>query len=321
MAGSVTYPWVMAQPAKLRNRIQLVLDRSWRALNGKSEPRAPKDAAVGALYRAVEQAHQEDPSRTLLDSYREIIGPPYGLNASSAAVLLGLLLAARNPQRAIEVSGQQTTPAQWIEQAFARRPGRHRFDEVALGAATLRFFDGDAQARWRAFLDDWEAEDRYDRQVKMARDATRRLQVDPLPPTLVLDCTRLKNDADQAARKLTEVRHRIDKWQDEMQRAQVQASVHHALKYGAKAARQESEMQQSDVASLERQSAEALLRALETPPCTLRPEEQAWQREASNCLTAHLDRLGIDDLVARIERLSRPMRQALFERLSQLMTP
>lgn len=43
------------------------------------------------------------------------------------------------------------------------------------------------------------------------------------------------------------------------------------------------------------------------------------QRAALERLTAHLDQLSLDDLIARIERLSEPMRAHLFQRLAPLM--
>ncbi len=73
-----------------------------------------------------------------------------------------------------------------------------------------------------------------------------------------------------------------------------------------------------DPTALDRANTEMLLRLLEDPPCTLKSDEAAWQCTAIERLTAHLDALSLDDLVARIQRLSAPMRAALFERLSQL---
>jgi hypothetical protein len=246
MADSVNYAWIQAQAVRLSNRVQALLGQSWQALDDKGRPRTPVAPEVLALYLVVEQAHQEDPGRTLLDSYRAVMAPPYGLNASSAAVLMGLLLGSRSPQRAIECAGQQIPPAQWIERAFSRRPGRQFFfDEAALGKAMLRSFDGDAEVRWRVFLDDWDAEERYDSMVQRARQAEEQRAVDPVPPTLALDYTRLKSAADQAAVSLAKTRHDLSRLQEEIERAVRETSVHHALKYGAKALEIAGQMQAS----------------------------------------------------------------------------
>jgi hypothetical protein len=114
IAGSVNYPWIQAQPTQLRNRVQAILDQGWQALSASGEPVVPRVPKVKALFQTLEQYHQRDPARTLLTSYRQLIAPPYGLNASSAAILLGLFLGLRHPQRAVDCDGQQALPADWM---------------------------------------------------------------------------------------------------------------------------------------------------------------------------------------------------------------
>lgn len=245
IAGNVNYAWIQSQPTRLRNRVLAVLGKSWEALNAHSEPTTPSTEAVKTLYERLQQAHQEDFGRSLLGTYRQLIAPPYGLNASSAAVLLGLLLGVRHPQRVIETKdGQQMLPAAWIEQAFSKRPGRHHFDEAALAEARLRFFDSDAESRWRALLDEWDRVERYDELVAYARKARDRLAADPLPPAVNEDYLRLQQRSDTAAARLNEAKHHLSVWQEQMQRAFTATSVHHALKFGAQAAARCKEMQQ-----------------------------------------------------------------------------
>ncbi len=245
IAGSVNYPWIQAQPTQLRNRVQAILDQGWQALSASGEPVVPRVPKVKALFQTLEQQHQRDPARTLLASYRQLIAPPYGMNASSAAILLGLMLGLRHPQRAVDCYGQQVVPADWMARAFSNRPGRYHFDEAALGAATLRFFDGDLEAEWRTFLDNWDAVERYDLCVAHARTAAQMLAIKPLPPSLAVDYHRLRLDAEQATVRLAELRHGINKWDHEIQRAHIQKSVPHALRYGAKVAQQANQMQAS----------------------------------------------------------------------------
>ncbi|MBK8638694.1 MAG: hypothetical protein IPN92_10560 [Chromatiaceae bacterium] len=78
-------------------------------------------------------------------------------------------------------------------------------------------------------------------------------------------------------------------------------------------------LEMGEISGLDRRTCEALLRTLDQPPCPLQPVERAWQQNTSSRLTTHLDQLGIDDLVARIESLSQSMRRTLFERLSRLI--
>ncbi len=245
IAGSVNYPWIQAQPTQLRNRVQAILGQGWQALSASGEPVLPRATKVKALLQTLEQRHQSDPTRTLLVSYRQLIAPPYGLNASSAAILLGLMLGLRHPQRAVECDGQQALPADWMAHAFSSRPGRYHFDEAALGTARLRFFDGDLEAEWRTFLDEWDSVERYDLRAGYSRKATQMMAIKPLPPTFALEYHQLRLDAEQGSLRLAELRHGINKCEEEIQRAHIQKSLPHALKVGAKAAQQAKELQAS----------------------------------------------------------------------------
>jgi hypothetical protein len=246
LGGQVTLPWIQLQPAKLKNRVDAVLMQSWQALSPSSgEPREPEHPELKALLARLQQAHQNDPARTLLTSYREVIAPPYGLNASSAAVLLGLLLALRDPQRVVVVGDEQLTPAQWLEQAFVTRPGRHQLDEAALAAATLCFFDADSETRWQAFIDQWSATEALQEQVKLSKEARQWREREPVPPSLAVDYQRLSSEADQAARRLLEAQHEINQWLEEIEQAVRRESVHHALRYGAAALHRQQSMSES----------------------------------------------------------------------------
>ncbi|MEA3642422.1 MAG: hypothetical protein VBE63_21120 [Lamprobacter sp.] len=247
LAGHVNLPWIQSQPPRLKNRIDAVLLSSWQALSDNTgEPCLPANPKIRSLCELLQQAHQNDSSRTLLASYRQLIAPPYGMNASSAALLLGLLLALRVPQRAVEAAGEQLTPAQWMTRAFVTRPGRHQLDEAALAVARLRFFDADAETRWRELLERWEATERLDLKVSLAAEAKNRLNVEPLPPTLAVEFQRLSSDADAAAATLTKAKFRVAAWERDIEQAHNKKSVHHALKFGAAASQERKKMLASD---------------------------------------------------------------------------
>ncbi len=248
MGAQVNLPWINVQPARLKNRTDAVMMQSWQALTSDTgEPRMPQQPGMAALLNRLQQAHQADPARTLLASYRKVIAPPYGLNASSAAVLFGLLLALRDPQRVVVVDGAELLPSQWMERAFITRPGQHQLDEAALGAATLRFFDADAETRWRQFIEGWSATEGLQEQVRLAKEAEQQRRREPVPPSLAVDYQQLSAQADQAARQLLEAEHEIGKWLDEIERAVRRESVRHALKFGAAAQQRHGAMSASGI--------------------------------------------------------------------------
>jgi hypothetical protein len=73
------------------------------------------------------------------------------------------------------------------------------------------------------------------------------------------------------------------------------------------------------VEHLDRYATEQLLQELHHPPCVLRPEEQAALAPMISRLTAHLDQMSVDELFARIERLSESQQRELLARLSDLL--
>lgn len=75
----------------------------------------------------------------------------------------------------------------------------------------------------------------------------------------------------------------------------------------------------ANIEHLNRHETEQCLQELRRPPCELRPEEQAALVPIINRLTAHLDQLSMDELFARIERLSEPQQRELLARLSAVL--
>ena len=74
-----------------------------------------------------------------------------------------------------------------------------------------------------------------------------------------------------------------------------------------------------DVQELDRHTTEELLQGLQNPPCELRPEEQLQLAPIVSRLTAHLDQMSMDELFARIERLSESQQRQLLTRLSSML--
>lgn len=245
IARQVNGPWVQSQPKRLQNRVDAVLVQSWKALLPSGKLVTPSEPSVSALYQWLEQTHRDDPQRTLLTSYRALIAPPYGLNASSAALLLGLLIGLDSPPRRIEQAGELVASADWLQQAFPSQRGRHHFNEDVLAITCLRFLSEDSEDRWRNLLNRWEAEQNYSRMVKFAREAKQMCAVDPLPETLEGNYKYLRDITDGVAVKLLEMKDRIAEWERGIEKAERRASVHHAIKLGSQVLRERTVMEES----------------------------------------------------------------------------
>ena len=234
--------WVQAQTVKLRNRVQSVLVNSWRALLSNGRLVAPADPNVKAVYLWLQQAHLDQPERTLFESYQALIAPPYGMNASSAGLLLGLLLGLDSPPRRIEQRGEIIASGDWVTAAFPAQK-QHYLKREILESSTLRFLSEDAEGRWRNLLERWESEENYEKKVEMGQQAERMRRADPLPETLEGRYLYLHEKSGEAQAELLAVRANLEKWERGIERAERQNEVGELMRCSSLLLRQREKME------------------------------------------------------------------------------
>ena len=242
----MSIPWIQTQPKRLQNRVNAVLVKSWKALTSAGKLTAPAAHGVNTLYKWLEQVHQDEPTRMLLTSYRQLIAPPYGLNASSAGLLLGLVLGLDSPPRRIEQGGKLVASETWIGHAFPSQRGRHHLDEAVLAESRLRFLSEDGESRWRGLLNRWEAEKNYQRKVEIGNEAEQMLKADPLPEPLEGTYKYLRDLTETVAVTLLEMRNRIGRWESAIEKAERRESVQHAIRTGSQVLHQRDQMMGND---------------------------------------------------------------------------
>lgn len=74
------------------------------------------------------------------------------------------------------------------------------------------------------------------------------------------------------------------------------------------------------VDSLDQPTSERLLKSARQPPAELRTEEQNAVAPIVASLTAHLDRMSVDEIMHRIERLPVPRQQEILTKLTVLVS-
>ena len=235
--------WVTSQIPRLRNRVNELLVKSWRALLSDGRLVAPTEQKVKAVYLRLQQCHQDQPERTLWTSYQALIAPPYGMNASSASLLLGLLLGGANPPRRMAQRGELVASSDWIAAAFS--PQKHYLKPETLESSTLRFLSEDAESRWRSFLDSWEGEENYQRRVDIGAQAELMRRVDSLLEIFEERYKRLREKSDEAREKLLTARANLDKLEKRIEKAERSNEVGELLKFGSALSRQREEMEDS----------------------------------------------------------------------------
>lgn len=251
--GQVDGSWVQTQPVRLRNRIKAVLVESWRVLRPDGSLVAPTEPKVKAVYDRLQQTHQDHPAKTLWSSYRALMAPPYGMNASSAGLLLSLILGNTSPPRRIEQNGEMVASSDWI--AAAVHSQRHHFKREILEKSALRFLSENAESRWRTLLNRWENEENYQKKIDIFQEAERMRRADPLPEKLEGQYNYLRDKANEVGKLLLAARAERDEWERGIEIADRQNDVGRLLKFGMLLSKQRQEMEdnpcwsQADVAA------------------------------------------------------------------------
>jgi hypothetical protein len=225
----VNVAWIQGQPKPIQNRTTTLL-RQWGCLRASSErleePTAP---SVLALYKHLREVHQQNPNRTLAISYQMLLAPPYGMNAASAGMLLGLLLAVEVIPPRIECEGGLIAASDWLDKAFSARRGANFFDTKVLEKSAIHFITGGALERWRQLLNKWEAEKQYDAILRIAAEVDQNRKIEPLPESLEGTYLYLRDRSEEILQKLHVAQKELESRERGMERAERQNDVDQLL--------------------------------------------------------------------------------------------
>jgi hypothetical protein len=230
IAGQVNGPWVQTQTKKLQNRVNAVLVQSWKGLSPNGKLVQPMEPKVSSLLNWMEKNHRDDPQWTLLSSYRSLIAPPYGMNASSACVLLGLFLGLDSPPRRVEQDGELVSSAEWIQRVFPSKRGQHYLEQDVLAKSRIRFLSDDSEGRWRNYFTQWEAEKNFEKIVEFGSRAENMREVDPLPEAFEGNFRYLIDATKVIENKLLAMSAKIEDWQLGIEKAERRASIEHSIR-------------------------------------------------------------------------------------------
>ncbi|WP_020160014.1 hypothetical protein [Methylobacter marinus] len=238
--------WVQAQPKRLQNRVNSLLFCSWKALLPSGKLTSPVEPKVKAVFDRLEQNHKDNPKRTLWDSFKELIAPPYGMNAASAELLLGLMLGGIAPPRRIERRGEMVSSGDWLSEAFPKQQGKHYLDKSLLQNSILKFLSEDSEGRWRNLLNRWETEPNYQLILELANEAAQTNKVAPIPEVLEGIYLHLKDRANQIALKIKEIQNELDECELKIEKAEKNNAVGELLRVGTQLIKTRQRMEDED---------------------------------------------------------------------------
>jgi hypothetical protein len=208
IARQVNGPWVQSQNIDIRNRCNSVLAIGWQALNKQGKLTAPKNKSVLKIFDWMHKMHESEKQRTLFQTYSELIKPPYGLNSSSASLLIGVFIGADSLKR-IEISGEFIATSDWLAHLY-KGTVKNYFNEETLKLSKVRFFDIDDEARWRLLLDKWESELHYLKKVELQIEANSLFKDVPIPENLEPLYHRLSEKTEEISIELNQIESKLD---------------------------------------------------------------------------------------------------------------
>ena len=240
VSRQVNGAWIQAQPRKLQNRVTTLLNQGWGSLRTSGQLADPSNPQAKIAYEHLVKLHQDNPSQTLLQSFQMLLAPPYGMNAASAGLLLGLFLGLETPPRRIEYNHQMVAAGDWLTDAFPAQKGKHFLDQTVLGKSAVRFLSADAAGRWRQLLNQWEAEQQYEVIIRLTDQVDKTRKVEPLPESMEGLYRVLLDRADKVLEQVHAAQKKLDQWERDIEHAERQANVGYLLKAGSQLLRQQA---------------------------------------------------------------------------------
>lgn len=229
----VSASWIQAQPKRLQNRANNLLANKWKALSPRGDLLPPTNPTVRLVYDMVLSRHQMDPQLSLLDSYRTLIKPPYGMNSASAGVLVGLMLGNKVPAKRLQYKNKIIAPTEWVNLVFSSKKGKqNNLDEGVLAQTHISFPSENAEQQWRTLLQNWEMTEEYTKILAFVDEAERTNKQEPVPELLEGKYLHLLDMSDKVSIKMDEVEKRLSEIEISTERAVKQENTQHLIKNG-----------------------------------------------------------------------------------------
>ena len=230
----VSASWIQAQPKRLQNRANNLLANKWKALSPRGDLLPPTNPTVRLVYDMVLGRHQKDQQLPLLDSYRTLIKPPYGMNSASAGALLGLILGNKVPAKRLQYKNKIIAPTEWVNLVFSSKKGKqNNLDESVLAQTHINFPSENAEQQWRTLLQNWEMTEEYTKILAFADEAERNNKQEPVPEVLEGKYLHLLGISDQVSLKIDEVEKKLNDIEVSTERAVKQEKTEHLIKNGS----------------------------------------------------------------------------------------
>jgi hypothetical protein len=214
VSGEADAEWIQSRPTRLRNRASHMLARAWNALEPEGALSSrPGNEFVASILETMDVWHQKDADRSLEETRRALIAPPFGSNLASSALLLGLFVARRWPRRRLFLDGEPVQATAWIEKAFKATD----LDGKVLGRTAVGYVAEDAQARWEHLLEDWRNATRHRQRIEYRRQAQHLEAEGVVPEEYLYQYERLVDQAKESQQAILSFENKFEQVQKEIE--------------------------------------------------------------------------------------------------------
>jgi hypothetical protein len=181
--GILDYHKILAKPPQDRNRSLTVLNNHWGIFTTEgSISRRPKDPIVRTISEKWDEQLQSDNNHFYIgEAIKEICHPPYGANIASAGLLLGVFIAPRINNLAVQLNGQQFAISQMLQDGIFKG----KFLDINLLQNVELIKPRETSSEWESLLDEWENEKSYYGKIECAKRAEELKNRIPVPPPLM----------------------------------------------------------------------------------------------------------------------------------------
>ncbi len=194
--GTMNHEWFTTKPRPLQNRFREVLINKWEAINDDGRARlTPRQPVLKQIIRAFDNTLKTNQTLNLGDMFNSLVSPPFGFNAASAGLVMGLFLCARMENIALLINHKSVSVAVWVNAAMPK----NFVERKVLEMTTLQYIETD---EWHTLIGQWaEAQTHLD-QRRFYEKAAELEQRIPQPASEVLT-ERLKRLKDRAAEAIS----------------------------------------------------------------------------------------------------------------------
>ena len=209
LLGKLDYDTVLSKPVKTRNRAVTVLSNEWGVFgsNGRVLTRPRFSLLRNLTIKWDDRLSSGERRLSLAELFSQLCQPPHGANVASAALALGVFVAARVDKLMVVSDGTPYAVSQWLQD----RVFRGKFIDVNALRDVDLVSTGDEASEWDVLLDEWEQAESYSARIacfERAQELKGRL---PIPPILHYRVVFLEDLAGQAKEAL----HEMDNLQNE----------------------------------------------------------------------------------------------------------